>query len=295
MFASTVHSVFRLYLKLVFVKDDVDSLSGGASAIPASPTFPPYSSKFPEPSSPPPGYLRPSSPDGPPPSGRETLILSSARVAKRPLSYESDDDVAPLHTMVSSKKIKLNPYESDSDNECETNDLTGAVCAPTFGSRYGSDSEDENEPNPFSSTNPIKASSATHIGAADAQRSGSGGGIETCGTGVGSGGFSHKYGSDDEDEAVQPALPPPITAGSNRFSNQYGSSPEVDRLNHEEDKDDDDDDNDDDGEVDPATQRLLRIRDLAMELCGGLDEWDALGDEQMEHFLEIAREKIGNN
>jgi hypothetical protein len=60
-----------------------------------------------------------------------------------------------------------------------------------------------------------------------------------------------------------------------------------------DDEDSNDVDVDDSAEdLDPAMQRLLRVRERAMELCGGLDVWDELGEEEVEHFLAAARAEL---
>ena len=43
-------------------------------------------------------------------------------------------------------------------------------------------------------------------------------------------------------------------------------------------------------EMDPTVLRLMRIRERAMQLAGGEQAWDCLGDDQVDLFMAQARQ-----
>jgi hypothetical protein len=139
---------------------------------------------------------------------------------------------------------------------------------------YGSDEEQEEEINPFLAK-PASAGSAAPSGPT---------------------GSMNKYGSDDEYEerrnspARAPFFPSSPTSPPPPRGNDWSSGPASHSRNPYEDSSGGEM-SDTEADMDPAVLRLMRVRDLAIELSGGLDVWDDLDDDSIEKYMEQARQQ----
>jgi hypothetical protein len=162
----------------------------------------------------------------------------------------------------------VNPFLQQSATE----NAAPPHAAASFGNKYGSDSEGEDQvaANPFLARNPFAQPTAA---AAPFTAS--------------------RYDSGDEPFPARmpgsPDFPPPPISGRQSSGpitswDSPAGSPSGPAGHDEE--------SDNEGEMDPALAKLFRMRELAMELCGGLDVWDDLPDEQMDHFMALARQRL---
>jgi hypothetical protein len=208
--------------------------------------------------------------------------MQTGSVRKFATSYESDseEESNPFLSKPAASAPALQPVQRmtsyGSDDEEEVNPFltkpaapasSGASAGPArFMNNYGSDEELEEDTNPFAAK-PSAAGNAAPVPTRSMTN----------------------YGSDDDYTPrgspprvsfipQSPTSPPPprFDAGSR---NPYEDSP----LREEE--------SDTEADMDPAVLRLMRVRDLAIELAGGLDVWDDLSDESIKLYMEQARQQ----
>ena len=48
-------------------------------------------------------------------------------------------------------------------------------------------------------------------------------------------------------------------------------------------------------ESDPYLERILKIREVAIRLAGGDDIWDALEEDDVDVFMELAEKEVDND